>query len=212
MERRATTAVDEQVAAALLPTLLHRINNTTQTLVAVRALLDGGDMPPRCSEDLAAASRAAHEEGWLLGVIAGGLGADLLLARHESDCLAPLMKLAREAVRRAGKELEYDEASVPRLRAPRGPDAPAAWRVCWSIAKLIWLAGSRAEAGSRMNVRFDHADGACVLRGDRGADREWLAFAGASCTELGHGARCEHDGSEWSFTLPRASTEPARDL
>lgn len=209
MERRAATAVDEQVAAALLPVLLHRINNTTQMLVAVRALLDGGDMPPRCSEDLASASRAAHEEGWLLGVIAGGLGADLLLARHESDCLAPLMRLTREALLRAARGLEYDAARVPRLRAPRD-DGPTAWEVCWTIATLVWLAGSRVDVGERLSVRFDDSGAACVLRGDQGADDEWFALANASCTALGHGAGCERDGAAWSFALPRESTEPVR--
>ena len=74
------------MAAALLPVLLHRIRNTTQLLSNLNALLalepDGGPaLPEGRADDLAAAAGEADELGWLLGVLAGGLGADLLLRR-----------------------------------------------------------------------------------------------------------------------------------
>jgi hypothetical protein len=212
MQTRAATASDEQVAAALLPVLLHRINNTTQLLVSVRSLLGlGGELPPSSSNALANAGGAAHQEGWLLGVLAGGLGADVLLARHESDGLAPVLWLVRDALRRVERDLQWSEHDVPRLVAPRDANAPPAWSICWTIASLAWHAGSRASDRRVLRIAFERDGTRYLLRGDVGADDAWLALANECCARLGSGAACSRDGAAWVFELPRESTEPARE-
>jgi hypothetical protein len=209
MSTTPSRAFDEEVAAALLPVLLHRINNTTQYLLAVRALIGRGEMPPRCSGDLAKASESAHEEGWLLGVIAGGLGADLLLARHERDGLGALVMLVRDALRRVQRDLSWNADEIPRLASPRAGSSASAGRVCWTLASLAWRAGSTLPEGAVLALSFQLDGERCTVRGDGGGEGAWIELARAECARLGGDATCSSDGGAWVLELPRGAVERA---
>ena len=205
MEPRTAFRVDEELAAALLPVLLHRINNTTQLLLGVRAMVDsgGGAVPARSASDLGVAAQEAHELGWLLGLLSGGLGADLLLARHESAGLAPLLRLVREGLRRQSRVLELRTEPLPLVGAS-GSGA----LVCWTIALAVWNAAQRAAPGRALAVEFEHNGGRWFVRGDCGGDEGWLALASEVCARLG-GAECSRDGEAWNLVLPGSWLEPA---
>jgi hypothetical protein len=205
MVPRVALPADEELAAALLPVLLHRINNTTQLLLGVRSMVEsgGGPVPARCSGDLGVAAREAHELGWLLGLLSGGLGADLLLARHESAGLAPLMRLVREGLRRAGRTVEFRSDPLPLLGAS-GHGA----LVCWTIALSVWNAAQRAAPARTLGVEFERHASRWSVRGDSGADDGWLALASQACARLA-GAECSRDGQAWNLVLPGSWLEPA---
>lgn len=195
---------DEELAAALLPVLLHRINNTTQLLFGVRAMVEGsGPMPERCAGDLAAAAEEAHQLGWLLGLLAGGLGSDLLLARHESNGLEPMLRLVRDGLRRRERMLEFRAGSIPLLTAKANSAM-----VCWTVAMVVWAAAQGCAKERVLALEFERNGGRWFVRGDAGARKEWLAFAEAACARL-PGAECSRDGEAWNCVLPGPWLEPS---
>ena len=205
MVPRTALRADEELAAALLPVLLHRINNTTQLLLGVRAMVEGGggEIPARSASDLAVAAREAHELGWLLGLLSGGLGADLLLARHESAGLAPLLRLVRDGLRRKQRAVEFRPEPAPLV----GAGANGAL-VCWTIAIAVWNAADRLAPGRTLGVEFERNAGRWFVRGDGGGDETWLALANEACARTS-GAECSRDGEAWNLVLPGSWLEPA---
>lgn len=123
---------ESSLARALLPVLLHELNNHTQYLSALGALEDSGDPLPNRGAGLARTAQEVEELGWLLGLCAGGYGADLLRDRTERDGLAPLVRLLRKALRREGRDLERVDRPLPDL-APR-----LGWRGAWRVGELLF--------------------------------------------------------------------------
>ncbi len=187
-----------RLAEALIPALVHRINNTTQLLVVLRSVLAEPDdgLLATAGSSLAHASRDAEEQGWLLGLLARSLGTDLLLAREERDGLAATLKLLAEALRRQRKQLALPE-SVPTMTLAEGGPRTAA--LCLDLAALVWescetLDGafslSLAREGERWSVRLSRAD---LTR----AQAEFLA-----CECATRGAELFGDGAGWRLELP----------
>src|SRR5688572_8493459 len=148
----ARRAAGERLAAGLLPVLLHRIQNNTQLLVAVRSVLDVApeSLTERSGADLSEAGEDAHEQGWLLGVLAGALGADLLLAREEPRGLEPMLRLLREGLRREGRDLAWRAGEVPSL-AVRGELRSG--KLCATFAALAWEAACAVD-GAPLELLF----------------------------------------------------------
>jgi hypothetical protein len=192
------------LAAALLPVLLHRVNNTTQLVTSLNAVLaqGGGSRQASCGAGLAEAARESDELGWALGVIACGLGADLLLARHERAGLRPLLALVRGALRREGRDALLPE-HLPELE-PLGGEG---WRTAWAISELVWLAGSSLPRGIALRFELASEAGVHVLRADHGAAA--LAEAGQRIERELAGARFACRGEAWSLTLPGPWMRPA---
>jgi len=135
----STTAADSRLARALLPVLLHELNNHTQYLSALGALESSGDPLPNRGAGLARTAQEVEELGWLLGLCAGGYGADLLRDRTERNGLSPLVRLVRKALRREGHDVERAERELPEL-SPR-----VGWRGAWRVGELLFecaMAGS----------------------------------------------------------------------
>src|SRR5687767_12134325 len=97
---------DGVLARALLPVLLHELNNHTQYLATLHSLEVSGDPLPDGGEGLLRTAHDVEELGWLLGLCAGGAGTDLLRARSERTGLAPLVRFVRKALRREQRDLE----------------------------------------------------------------------------------------------------------
>lgn len=119
---RATSAL----ARALLPVLLHELNNHTQYLAALGALQGPEPSLPDRGAGLARTADEVEELGWLLGLCAFGHGTDLLRDRSERDGLGPLVRFVRKALRRAGRDLERADRALPALSPRVG--AEGAWR------------------------------------------------------------------------------------
>ena len=152
-------SIGQTLAGALLPVLLHRIRNTTQLLAGVNALLAvdaARPLSPVRADDLLEASRQAEELGWLLGVLSGGLGAELAETRRVSGGLAATLELVRDALRRAGGELALPSAALPELASPPRPGS-----LCLAVAGLVWHAALGAE---RAALAIERAPDAWLLR------------------------------------------------
>ncbi len=194
----------EPLAAVLLPVLLHRIRNTTQLVSGLNALLalePEGAVPslaPGRADDLAAAGREADELGWLLGVLAGGLGADLLMKRCEPRGLATALDLVREALRREGGDLELP-ADLPDMTSA----VPSHGALCWIACDLTWSsaqdAGQGAKRGARLRV--GRREGRWTLGMRSPAPEPFEARVAAVRSQL-PGAELSGGGGEWSLALP----------
>jgi hypothetical protein len=125
--RTKAESIVDPLTSALLPVLLHRLNNATQILHGWNALLAvSRSADERAGADLAFASQVVDETGWVLAVLASASGADLLLARRERRGLAPLLEVVRDALRRSDRELATCDSPPPSL-------APT-WEWRWSRA------------------------------------------------------------------------------
>jgi hypothetical protein len=188
----------EPLAAALLPVLLHRIRNTTQLVSGLNALLSlEPDEPPSLpagrADDLAAAAGEADELGWLLGVLAGGLGADLLMQRCEPRGLATALDLVREALRREGGDLE-----LPEVLPDMTPEVPTHGELCWVASELVWASAGQAE-GARLTL--EETGGLWTLGMNSPAPEPWGERVAAVRRRL-QGAELNGGGGEWQLVLP----------
>ena len=189
----------ERLAAGLLPVLLHRIHNNTQLLVALRSVIDVAPegLTARSGADLSAAGEDAHEQGWLLGVLAGALGADLLLAREEPRGLEPMLRLVRDGLRREKRDLAWRAGEVP-LLAVRGELRSA--RLCAAIAALAWDAAS-AIAGAPLELAFEAGGEVAIARGGAGGGPE-LDRSFRELAPTLPGCALRRDGAAWRLEMP----------
>ncbi len=182
----ASEARDVGLAQALLPVLLHDLNNHTQYLTALSALVAHGDALPNGGEALAQTAREIEELGWILGLCAGGFGGDLLHERTERRGLVPLVVLVRKALRREGRDIERADRDLPDLPTKLG------WRGAWRVGELLFACGRTSTGPLAWDLRADGdaLDLACRV------DPSTLPadIAAASCADGGsHGVRFRID-------------------
>lgn len=185
------------LAAALLPHLLHAVNNTTQLLGALSAVADvDRDVLEERADDLAAAARESRDHGWLLGVLAAELGADVLLARRESDGLRPMVALVRHALRKEGRDLSLPE----RLPQP-APDVGRGWELPWALGAVLLGAGRDAAPGERLDwsLRAVGEEHALEVAAPLGAGGR---AAVARAVERLPGLELREGSGAWSLRLP----------
>ena len=144
----------EPLADALLPPLLHRLNNATQLLTAVNALFahggGGGALLERRGDDLGDASETLRELGWLVGVLASAGGANLLLERRERKGLAIMADAVREGLLRTGRDL-----ALPDVLPELAPDVHDGWQIPWAVGALLWTAGTGVAEGSMLRFSIE---------------------------------------------------------
>jgi hypothetical protein len=137
------THIDD-LSAALVPVLLHKLNNATQYLSALNSLLALGpeNTPLSYFDGLGGTSRDVDELGWLLGVAANACGANLLLERRERAGLAAMVRVTAEILRREGRDLERVDRALPEISAldTRG-SRDAAWRSAWLVGSWLLSCG-----------------------------------------------------------------------
>lgn len=144
-------------ARAALPVLMHRINNATQVLAGLNALLALRGAEPLAearSADLSGIASTYAESGWLLAVLGSALGAETLLERRERAGLAATIALVSELARRAGRTLEC-RGAPPELNAGHG----AGWEAAWAVGSWLHAALLATPSGACLRVRIEH-DGA----------------------------------------------------
>jgi len=123
------------------------LNNATQLLhaaSAVLALRPAAEPALDPADDLARASSAIDELGWLLAVLASASGHELLLARRDRRGLESMVRAVHEAARRGGREIEIPAAPLPDL-APGFGDG---WRVPWAAGTWILASAHALPAGT----------------------------------------------------------------
>jgi len=185
-------AQDLELARALVPVLLERIERSARRLERIDARLGTPQEPVDPTEALGAEAGEVESLGWLLGWIAGGLGTELLLERHEPRALGLGLALVRAALQRDGVALAAIE--VPAVRRAGG------WRLAWAVAGLAWRA-----------ARADGGDGTLELRSGTTGQDACLAAYGPAPAALRERSRVlerelpgtylveRHDGWRWCF-------------
>lgn len=173
----------EGLAAAAMPVLLHRVQNTTQLVTGLNTLLNMEPDEPPGPEGAGAfrkASGDAHELGWLFGVLAVGVGTDLCFDRREAGGIEPVLRLVRDALRREGRDLVW-RGAVPALDGARDGAA-----LCWGLARLAWTIG-RTQAPGAGELTFE----------DQGGTSVWRVPDGAEVAAVGEALADELDGVRW---------------
>ena len=198
-EERLSAARDARsdLAAALLPPLLHRIQNTTQLLLALRSLIGraGARLPEELGDSLAAAARAADEQGWMIGLLSRSMGSDVLLAREERDALRISLQLVADWARQSQGTLELPDEWPPLALAA---DAPASAELALEVLVLVWISLDPAQVSRLCIVR---AEGALELALEAAAcERAVSRFAGSSLAR--RGARLSSSAGHWTLSLP----------
>lgn len=185
----------ESVPRALLPVLIHEMNNGTQLLVGFRSLLDipGGEaLFGQKAGELADGSRKLEDLGFALAVLSTSSGANMLMARRERRGIQILWDLARRTVERSGEYGVHVQGAPPELR----PSALTGWEVPWAAAALL-LVASEAMGVNAWRWRWDGR----TLRGRAGAAVRLNEAALASIIERVPGSQISIDGESLTWEL-----------
>lgn len=155
------------LAAALLPVLIHRMNNATQLMTNLSTLAGfgpapgGGDWLEERAEDLATTSREVDEMGYLLAVLASASGADLLLERRCERGLSWMTQLVGDALRREERSLAGGRHAIPGQR----PHVGEGWELCWAVGALLWTSGMSRPSGGALEWQWLDEGDSWVLVG-----------------------------------------------
>lgn len=189
----------DPLAVALLPVLLHKLAGATQLLSGLNALLgvEGGEVFALTrSDDLGAASRTAHDLGWLMAVLASAGGTNLLLERREPRGIAIVLEVLADALRRKGRELHGVGLAPPAL----APEVLDGWQVAWSFGALLLSAADDLAPGEPLEWSLEStAEGGVRLSAPAG---ESVARISALVTERLPGARLSMEEGRFSLSLP----------
>ncbi len=145
----------ESVPRALLPVLIHEMNNGTQLLVGFRSLLElpGGEaLFAQKAGELAQGSSRLEELGFALAVVSTSSGANMLLARRERRGAQILWDLTVRTLERSGEDHVHVQGGPPEL----APGALSGWEVPWAAAALL-LHASEAMGASEWRWRWEGA-------------------------------------------------------
>jgi len=148
----------DPLTAALLPVLMHRLNNATQLLQGLNSLLalrEDASLIERRGADLAHASKTIDEVGWMLAVLASASGADLLLARRDRRGLAPFLTAVHEALRRCDRELAPCNVALPDLSS----GVADGWQLPWGIGAWLFSSALLLPERSRLEWRLENVGG-----------------------------------------------------
>lgn len=151
-----------ELARALLPALLHRLNNVTQLIAGVNALvrLSGTPAPlERCGRDLEHSAAALERLGWQVHALSRALGAPIGAERREERALEWLVELVAEALQREGRALASSGA-LPRLPASCG------LAQCWEFAGRLHAAALAAPVRSVLGWSARIEDGRLELESE----------------------------------------------
>jgi len=139
-----TNVPQDPLSAALLPVVIHDLNNATQLLTTLNTLLGmpGGErfLTERAG-DLASVGEEVFELGWLMAALASSAGDDLLLARRHETGLDVMVDYVRKSLRRQQHDLAQAEAALPRISNTHG----AGWEAAWALGVFLWTAGLAAD-------------------------------------------------------------------
>ncbi len=137
----------DELASALLPVLIHRMNNATQMLSNLSSLArlgaaapSGKDWLEERAEDLVQTSDSVDEIGYLLAVLASASGANLLLERRLPRGLSWMMSAVQDLLRRDGHAVASCSRPVP----DQAPGVASGWELCWAVGALL-LASAKRE-------------------------------------------------------------------
>lgn len=159
----ARTRDKDPLTAALLPVLLHRLNNATQflqTLGSLAGLDPERDWASERCGDLADTAQQVEDLGYVLAVLASAGGADLLQERREARGLVLLVDAARDALRRERRRIVAAPDALPELAHSAGHG----WEAPWAVGAMLLAAGRDGDAQVELRWAFElDGDGAALV-------------------------------------------------
>jgi hypothetical protein len=185
----------ESVPRALLPVLIHEMNNGTQLLVGFRSLLEipGGEaLFAQKAGELAQGSSKLEELGFALAVVSTSSGANMLLARRERRGIEILWELTLRTLERSGEHHVHVQGAPPEL----APGALAGWEAPWAAAALL-LHASEAMGTDDWRWRWEGAR----LTGRAGRPLQLDDGALAAILERVPGSELRLDGDSLTWQL-----------
>ena len=187
----------DPLVAACLPVLVHGMNNTTQLLSNLSALLQlQGEQceVESLAPDLGRATGEVERSGYVLALLASASGAELMLARREARGLEWMIDSLRKVLRRDGLDLADCETSIPDLHSA----SRDGWSAAWAVASCL-LVAARAAAEAALTWGFESLEVGHALTGSAGGSAV-KALAGR--LEERTGAGLEVQGEAWTLLLP----------
>ncbi|MFT7668336.1 MAG: hypothetical protein ACI8X5_001027 [Planctomycetota bacterium] len=156
------TSVTDPLAAALLPVLVHRMNNTTQLVSNLHAIVQlGGDrnwLAERAG-DLADSAADIGELGYLLAVLSSASGADMLLARRLPRGVAILLEALADVGRRSDRNLNLPASGLP----DQASTIHSGWEFPWAFAALLEQVFMEQPAGNEFDWQLLREEEAWLL-------------------------------------------------
>ena len=156
--RTAVRLAAEELAEAILPTVLSRLREQTGRLQDLAGRItrdpDQALVDPSGVESLEADQELGRRIGWCLGVLAAANGTDLLLARRERDGLRDMLALVALARPEHPPEPAFDE--LPRLATSVGEG----WEVPLLVAGLFLHAARTLPAGTPLRWEMERGTNA----------------------------------------------------
>lgn len=134
----------DPLGSALLPVVIHDLNNATQLLTTLNTLLGmpGGErFLSERADDLHSVGEEVFDLGWLLAALASSTGDEMLLARRHESGLEIMATCVRSALRRKHHDLVVAEGKLPRISNEHG----AGWEAAWALGLFLWSAAQEAD-------------------------------------------------------------------
>lgn len=173
-----TATTSDAMVDALLPRVVQRLDETRRGLANPE------------TED--AVEAKVRDLGWVLGVLAGATGADLLRSRREQGGLETFLTFIAQEREKQGFTLRY--ASPP----PRLTDgATASWELPFAVGRVAWEA-----ALGTADVWFELGSETLETRFSLERAVPTMNELEEALAEFGSGARLASDGLVWTLSLP----------
>ncbi|HIL51093.1 MAG: hypothetical protein ABGY71_11495 [bacterium] len=200
------------LAEALLPVLIHSMNNATQLMANLSTLARSGqgssiNWIESRADDLLASSREIDRVGYMLAVLASASGAELLGQRRVPEGLAWMTAAVAQAVRREGGALAEATHPVPLVR----PGAAHGWEVCWAAGALLRAAAVGSSRAEPLEWQWLDEGDSWVLVCAGPATAEFKAL-GETVTRRLPEAELDLRSEGWSWRLPAAWLEAAGEF
>lgn len=172
-----TATPPDPLASALLPVLIHEMNNATQVLTSLNTLLSmpGGDQYlTERGGDMTSVGEEVVDLGWLLAALASAAGDDMLMTRRHEHGLDVMANYVRKAIRRQGWDSAKAESPLPEISHGEG----AGWEAAWALGVFLWSTASAQPGVTAWTWRREEScwifEAEAPVR-DRGATAELLA-------------------------------------
>jgi hypothetical protein len=204
-----TSTAPDPLARALLPALMHGLNNATQLLASLNALAAAGDGErwlERRSADLARTSAQIEDLGYVLGVLASASGADLLGERRDARGLELVLGVVRSALRRSAAGLAPGPDPLPTLATSVG----GGWELPWAVSTLLWATAVDRAPESTLAWSLEGGEAGWVLAATEPGGAT-LASVSGRVGDLLAGAHLDLGAEGWSLSLPGPWLRPGEE-
>jgi len=195
-------------ASALMPIVLHELNNVTQYLSMLHSVTsqdpESGALESSAA-DLAQTASSVEDLGLLMAILSTATGTDLMLARRSERGAAVVAHATTRMIRKLGRDVSIEGIEEPVVRDPQGQG----WELPWALGASWWIAAAELERGETLGVSLDSSGWSAAVGGsDR--MRAHVNAVGEVLPQV----QGEVTGATWRFAVPEGwlAAGDAREL